>query len=102
MNYIISVLNLIGPVTLCLVALILIYDGWKMVYERKFIFFLPHRIGYFLVRAISGKDEANRRKNIQMSSEKIKRNGFYALLGGSILLIGGLYALIEIITFMIS
>jgi hypothetical protein len=102
MNYTISVLNIIGPVTLCSVALILIYDAWKMLFKGEFIFFPPMRVGYFLVRSISGKDEANRRKNIQMSSEKIRRNGYYALIGGSILLIGGLYLLIETITIVIS
>lgn len=102
MNYIISILNIIGPVTLCSVALILLYDGWKMLFKGEFIFFLPMQIGYFLVRSISGEDEANRRKNIQMNDEKIRRNGYYALIGGSILLIGGLYLLIETITILVS
>lgn len=101
MNITIPILDLFGALVICMMSMSAVYDGWRMVFQGKPILLLPFQIGLFLSRLFEGDEKANQRKLAQTSPNRTKRNGMYALLGGGMLLVAGLFYLIGIIS-MIS
>ncbi|OGO72177.1 MAG: hypothetical protein A2Z49_10325 [Chloroflexi bacterium RBG_19FT_COMBO_56_12] len=97
MKMTIPILDLIGAITICVFSIKLIIDGWKILYKGKTMLFLPMQIGFFLARIFLGDEEANRRKNFHLEASRMKRSGIYAIIGGVMLVIPGLFLLIETI-----
>jgi hypothetical protein len=79
----------------CLVSLDFILNGWLMFSKGKPHLFAPQQMSYLLMKLILGEEDANRRRELLFTPEKVKRFGVYTILGGCLSLIGGLLMLID-------
>jgi len=65
-------------------GMVLLYQGWRILFLEEKILTLNDRIVLWLIKAFSGQEKAKRQEHEMQSMKKSRLYGFYTLIGGLI------------------